>query len=183
MGSIEIKVVNSEIVRSQLRLVAAQSPKAVVLALNRAIENTKNEGVRGALSLYYVKRADINHGLTIKRASIGNLQASFKSKGARLTLDSFRVVSVKRGVPVQVSVKKDGGDKQLHTPYFGWLGKSRSGIFKRVEDGAYPIHTVFGVSAPQMIGEETLLAKLENFSNRKLEERLYHELSRLGGLK
>lgn len=180
MGSIEIKVINSEVVRSQLRLVAAQSPKAVVLALNRAIENTKNEGVRGALSLYYVKRADINHGLTIKRASIGNLEASFKSKGPRLTLDSFRVVSVKRGVPVQVSVKKEGGDKQLYTPYFGHLGK---GIFKRVEDGAYPIHTKYGVAVPQMIGEETLLAKLESFSNRKLEERLYHELSRLGGLK
>ena len=52
-----------------------------------------------------------------------------------------------------------------------------------VEDGSYPIHTKYGLSAPQMIGEETLLARLESFSNRKLEERLYHELSRLGGLK
>ena len=180
MENIEVKVINSEVIRSQLRLVMAQSPKAVVLALNRTIENTKNEGVKGALSLYYTKKADIIHGLNVKKANEANLQASFTSKGSKLPLTSFRVVSVKRGTPVQVSVKKDGGDKLLHTPYFGHLGK---GIFKRAEGGAYPVHTVYSVSAPQMIGEETLLSRLENFSNRKLEERLYHELSRLGGLK
>ena len=178
MQSIELKVLNSELVRNQISLVARQAPKAVVLALNRTIENTKNEGIKNALSLYFINRSVLSSSVNIKKASEGNFEASFISKGSKLPLASFKVTSLKRGSPVQVSVKKNTGDKTLNSPYFGHVGK---GIFKRVEAGAYPVHTVYSVSAPQMLGEETLLGRLERFSNDKLEQRLFHELSRLGG--
>ena len=55
----------------------------------------------------------------------------------------------------------------------------RLGAFKRKTSSAFPIERLMGPSAPQMLGEMSILDYLQGFAEEKFNMRFEHEMGRL----
>lgn len=160
-----------------------QSPQkinnAVSLSINRSLEMTRTEQIRRAMEKYSVKKKDLLEGLSLSKANSGNLLGKILSKGETIGLDHFKLnqKTRKNGKEVKVDVKKSGM-KSLANAFIAY-NDGRLGAFVRTSDARLPIKRLKGPSAPQMLGEMTIIEYLQGFVEDKFNMRLEHELERL----
>lgn len=179
-----------EKVESALSQFPDKFPKAVAFAVNRSLAMTKTEQMRRTTAMYTVARGKLAESINVFNASPGNLVGKINSKGGMIGLDHFKLnPKTRRKTMVSAVVKKgEGGDfPHAFIPYFdGRLGAfERSGNFKKVVSKSGKITSretikrIMGLSAPQMLGEMSILDYLQGFMEEKFNMRIDYELGRI----
>lgn len=176
---IDKKILNE--LENKIKEAPRQVQKAGVFAVNRTLEMAKTKVLKSTTERYEVKRRDIFKSLRIRKANYNNLNGKIVSEGKVLGLDHFKLSPKKRskrGQIVRVSVKK-GERKNFGKSVFIPYRTGKLGAFSRYTKKSHPIQRIMGPSAPQMIGNSDDLLEIEEFMDKKLNERFIHELNRI----
>lgn len=158
--------------------------KATVAALNRTITHVKKEISKAVVSEYEIKPMDVKKSLDQKKASLADTTAYIKSEGKPLSLAHFKFTPKRppkiKGVKVAdrkvvtVKIKKQVGAKKING--FVQTINGATNVFKRLGKARFPIAVVRTVSVPQMIENSKVYPKIKKEAEKKLEERLTHEI-------
>ena len=167
-----------EKVESALSQFPDKFPKAVAFAVNRSLAMTKTEQMRRTTAMYTVARGKLAESINVFNANPGNLVGKINSKGGMIGLDHFKLnPKTRRKTMVSAVVKKgEGGD--LPNAFIAYSDR-RLGAFTRETGKSLPIKRRMGPSAPQMLGELSILDYLQGFMEEKFNIRIDHELGRI----
>ena len=170
MIEIKIDTKEAERIADMLTSIPDGMEKATASAINRALSMTKTAASRKVRERYNVKAKYVKDSISIRRAGKSNLTGKSNligtmiSRGTPIRLINFKVnpsrPNPKRRKPITVSVKKSGGGA-LKGAFVAEMSNESVGVFERVGLSRLPIQQLYGPSAPQMIGEDTIISELE----------------------
>lgn len=164
-------------------------PLCISRAINRSLEMVKTEQIRKTMESYHSQRNKLSSSINIFRTNKDKLQGSIISSGRVIGLDYFKLNPKvrKKGRIVGVSVKKDGL-KTLPNAFIAYHS-GKLGAFERTgkfitKNGRRreTIKRLMSVSAPQMLGNLSILEYLQGYADEKFRMRLEHEINRVIGL-
>lgn len=180
----EIKIDESQLrfIESNFDNLKGKMPNALANAINRSMEMVKTEALRQATSKYTIKKGELSDSIKFTRSSGGNLTARIVSTGSVIGLDHFKLTPKIRGKYKKTvnSIVKKGEGGSIPNAFIAY-SDGRLGAFKRKSTKRLPIERLMGPSAPQMLGEDSILEYLQGFMEEKLNMRLEHEIERLMG--
>ena len=180
----EIKIDESQLryIESNFDNLKGKMPNALANAINRSMEKVKTEALRQATSKYTIKKGELSDSIKFTRSSGGNLTARIVSTGSVIGLDHFKLTPKTRGKYKKTvnSIVKKGEGGSIPNAFIAY-SDGRLGAFKRKSEKRLPIERLMGPSAPQMLGEDSILEYLQGFMEEKLNMRLEHEIERLMG--
>ena len=180
----EIKIDESQLrfIESNFDNLKGKMPNALANAINRSMEMVKTEALRQATSKYTIKKGELSDSIKFTRSSGGNLTARIVSTGSVIGLDHFKLTPKTRGKYKKTvnSIVKKGEGGSIPNAFIAYPD-GRLGAFKRKSTKRLPIERLMGPSAPQMLGEDSILEYLQGFMEEKLNMRLEHEIERLMG--
>lgn len=180
----EIKIDESQLrfIESNFDNLKGKMPNALANAINRSMEMVKTEALRQATSKYTIKKGELSDSIKFTRSSGGNLTARIVSTGSVIGLDHFKLTPKTRGKYKKTvnSIVKKGEGGSIPNAFIAY-SDGRLGAFKRKSTKRLPIERLMGPSAPQMLGEDSILEYLQGFMEEKLNMRLEHEIERLMG--
>lgn len=163
-----------------------QIPGATASALNRTLDYTSSQWAKLITQRYSVKSAEVKKSISKKLANKSTLSANISVNGHRLSFAHFphnpKIPGTRRGVKVKIT--KDSGYKQIRTkqkPFVATTGaksadKIQYNVFKRTTEKRYPIVVMRTLSIPQMASYKGISEKVQEAAQRKLEERIEHEV-------
>lgn len=144
-------------VRSNLKQVAAEfrqytekvTDKALVRALNRALDQSATAANREIRKTYNLKASAVAKTFNKKRTFQGSLlpAATLEIKGARIGLIEFAARQNRTGV--SVSIKVGGGRKTVPHAFITTVRSGYTGVFRRTGKARYPIKTLRSISVPR----------------------------------
>lgn len=169
-------------VQRELGEFAHKAPNAISNALNRAITNTKSNIVKGVRSKYHIKAGEVRNSMKEKRSNRSSLSGEVRVSGSTLPLDRFKVspktVKPNRKSQLKIAVKKDG-TKQILGAFIADLSGIK--VMKRDTPKRLPISRLYGPSAAQMAGEESIVQHVNQQSYETFHRRLTVEINRILG--
>lgn len=196
---IEISSETMERVQALLANIPKGAERAYSNAINRGLSRVKSAAWRNVKQVYTVLSSALNAATntSVQKASTGNLAGFVRFAGYKIPLYKFKVSPKQPGSKklVHAAVKKGGGAvfesafiaamKNGHTGVFERTGEQ--GIQKRLaktktEGGTQhteKVSELMGLSAAQMVGEETVSTQVQEEAQKLVNERLEHEIDRL----
>lgn len=159
--------------------------KSLSAAINRAAYGARAEAARRPPEKYYIRSSDVRDTITIKKATVENLQAYIKSRGTRRPLTLFKVVpkripKKKLKTMLRVGILKDEGLKSIPRAFLNrGTSSGKLHVLQREDSERYPIHIKYGPSVPQMIGHKYVRSLVERRAQEVLDDRLDHEINRI----
>lgn len=179
---VSVSSVGVEKAERLLALIPGGVQKAVPRAINRAMESGRAAGVEKVREQYTVKAKAVRSTIKLSRANSRNMEGVITSIGSPIPLYDFKVnpktVNGRRRSPIRVSVKK-GQQSALGKSFIARLGSGKVGVFERLGNKRLPIKMLFGPSAPQMIGSDSVIDYIEKAAVDTMDKRLDHEIGRL----
>ncbi len=194
MASETLKINTKEIDRLSREL--AEFPKEVAeatrLALNRTIDHAITKAGQIVPKHYAIKSKEVKQSFSsgIKRPTKSDLTCSVTSIGNTLSFSHFPFTpkSPKRGGKsvfqnaVVVEIKK-GKKVMSRKGFVAGTGaqsedKTQYNVFKRLGNKRLPIAPIRTLSIPQMITNDGVGEQIIDAANKKLGERLEHEIIR-----
>lgn len=179
---IEITSETMERAETLLAGIPKGAQRAFSNAINRGLSHTKTQAFRQVKKVYAVKQAALNETTTtrIRKASTGNLAGAVSFSSVKIPLYQFRVTpkEPRKGQKVRAGVMKGSGETFDHA----FLAKMRSGhigIFERLTSKRLPIEEIMGLSASQMVQNQVIMDQLTEEAQKKVDERLEHEIERI----
>lgn len=176
-------------IRVKLDGLKKEIPAATASALNRTLDYTATQIGREVTKTYSIKASLVKKTLRKNRASKTKLNAYISSTGHTLSLANFPhspKAPWKGGgaKPRSVTVKiKQGSNKQISTSPKAFIAPTGGGpdtvqynVFRRTGEGRLPITVIRTLSVPQMIGEKDTINRIQKAAEKKLEERIKHEI-------
>jgi len=155
-------------------------PGAVSSSLNRTVDYMNTRVGKLVSQEYEITAKDVKKTIQKIKSSKGTLKAGIRSTGGTLTLSHFKITPKtpgKRG-KVKVKVKKKEGYKEIKTTPKAFVQSitGKTHVAKRVGSGRLPISILRSLSVPQMIQNANVSNIVLNEANKKLEERVQHEI-------
>ncbi len=170
-----------------------QMPGASASALNRTVDFIYTRIGRLVTQEYSIKITDVKKTIKKYKAKKGDLSAKLVSKGHTLSLAHFSFSPKKPGTRRQVKVKiKRGKSKPVGVDPKAFVAstgaksadKVQYNVFKRTTNKRLPVVVLRTLSVPQMIGNANVEAQIQEAAQKKLGERIEHEINwRLDKLK
>jgi hypothetical protein len=169
-------------------------PGAVSSALNRTVQHVYTKIGSIVTENYAVKSQDVKSTMrsNITKASKGKLSASIRSIGHTLSFAHFphnpqsNIIARTMGVQhskarVRVKILKGKGYVTSKVGFIAKTGaksadKVQFNVFKRLGKSRLPIAPIRTLSIPQMITNKTTEEKITDLANKKLAERIDHEI-------
>lgn len=164
-------------------------PGCISRAINRSLEMVKTEQIRKTMKTYYVKKNKLSSTINVFKTNKNGLKGSIISSGKVIGLDHFKLnpKTRKKRKIVQVAVKK-GSLKSLPNAFIAYKS-GKLGAFERTgkfitRNGRKreTIKRLMSVSAPQMLGNLSILEYLQGYADENFRMRLEHEIDRVIGL-
>nr|DAS86665.1 MAG TPA: minor tail protein Z [Caudoviricetes sp.] len=164
-------------------------PACIARAINRSLEMVKTEQIRKTMESYSVQRAKLSSTINIFKSSKDNLTGNISSRGRAIGLDHFKLTpkTRKRKASVKASVMKTGYKALPHA--FIAYHSGKLGAFERTGEFGFRgnskrehIRRLMGPSAPQMLGNLSILEYLQGYADEKFRMRFEHEIDRVIGL-
>lgn len=166
--------------------------QAMARAMNRAIEGAKTTAAKDIRATYRVKSADIKATMNLQRATPAKLDAQVKSVGQRISLYIFGPSPDQPGTggrfpgmgmtrpPLRVAVKRKGGKGARKIIPGAFIARFGGRLRVAMRKGAkrFPIEVKYGPAVPQMLGVESVIRHVEMVAQKRLDERLAHEINR-----
>lgn len=167
-----------------------QMPGAVSSALNRTISHINTKVGKIVSTEYVVNQKDVKDALKRKKlAKKGELSASLMYVGSTLSLAHFQFTPKapqgKKKYKVKVKIKRQEGKKVVSTDPRAFIAttgalteeKTQYNVFRRIGDKRLPITVIRTLSIPQMIGNGKVEVEVQEIANKKLNERIEHEIN------
>lgn len=167
---------------ASLRAIPGGVERAAVRALNRASLAARMSGMTQLMATYATQRAQIARTMAMFKASKSDLSAGFSSKGGRIPLSAFDMRPRKptvRGERLTFSVRRGAGGKTIGHAFANKTKAGRLMALQREGSARYPVRSLFGPAAPQMLGEEGVRGIIETRAQEILDRRLSVEISNL----
>jgi hypothetical protein len=139
-------------------------------AAARAASSARTVGKKSVRQIYTVKPAAIKSSISIKRIPKG---AILRIVGYRLSTKNYKAAKRKKGI--FVSVKKGSGDIVPRSFAYG------DKFIRRKGDARFPIKGITSPAVPQLFGNAAVREEMAKEAEKKYEERLRHEVSRIMG--
>lgn len=167
----------------------SELPGCISRAINRSLEMVKTEQIRKTTESYFAQKSKLLSSVNVFKTSKSNLTGSIISSGRVIGLDHFKLNPKTRikGKIVQAAVKK-GGYKSLPNAFIAYKS-GKLGAFERTgkfitKNGRKreTIKRLMSVSAPQMLGNLSILEYLQSYADEKFRMRLEHEINRVIGI-
>ena len=165
---------------------------AVSHAVNRSLESFKTINVRETASKYFVKQKDVRDSMKVQKSSGGDMHGAVVSRGKRHLLADYKISPTSpksRGkTEIKGAVKREGGLKKLRDkPFMVKRAGGKYFPFFRVgyrrEARKYgDIRAYVSPSFPQIVKNKETVAEAEKKARETFENRLEHELKRVGAL-
>jgi hypothetical protein len=167
--------------------------EATRLALNRTIDHIITKSGQLVPKYYAIKGKEVKESFNggIHRPSKTNLSASVVSVGHTLSFAHFPYTpkTPKRGGKsifqnaVMVTIKKNKGKVLSRTGFVATTGaksedKTQFNVWQRLGKRRLPIAPIRTLSIPQMITAEGIDKQILEAAEKKLQERLEHEIMR-----
>lgn len=146
-------------------------PKALVPAINRALDSGKTTVKREIRKEYLIKASDIP--IKRKGANRATLGGALVIEQGMLHLDKFLVSGGFKGRPLFARVKKGGGGEIAHA--FRWNLMS----FERVGPPRLPIRRLLTIGAPIMASQPAVGPAVNKAMGDTLDKRIDHEIKRV----
>lgn len=158
-------------------------PKALSGAINRAAEGARTDAVKKVREDYVITAARIRETIAIRKANSNDLTAMIKSRGRPRALSYFKL---RPGKPssrrpkdgVHVQIKRSGGGPVAKS-FVAKMASGHVGVFHRQGSNRFPIVQRYGPSVAQMVGSPNVSRYVEQNAQRRLEDRLDHEINRI----
>ncbi|MDR3280944.1 MAG: phage tail protein [Synergistaceae bacterium] len=178
------------LLRNALQRLPGAAEKALVRAVNRAVEGARTDAIRAVCKEYVIKPADVRKTIHIVRAKPDNPEAQVISTGRPIPLIKFRILpknppargtSVKNRKTVIAGVKFNTATAAPHS-FIARMKNGHVGVYSRPPGvGRNPIEQRYGPSVPQMIGSQTVLEYIETQAHERLDKELGHQVKYLLG--
>lgn len=178
MFDIKLNENNLRDIEYNFDVLGSKLPTVISHSINRSLEMVRTEQIRKTTAMYTIKRNKLLSAINLYKSNSGNLSGSLISRGGVIGLDHFKLNPKKRSKKtVSVDVKK-GGMKLMPNAFIAYHD-GRLGAFEREGTERLPIKRLMGPSAPQMLGEMSIMDYLQGFAEDKFNMRFEHELGRL----
>ena len=149
-------------------------------AINRAVSHTKTQAFKEIKRVYAVKQGQLN-GATVTRvqkASTGSLTGFVVFSGVKIPLYQFNVSHNSSGKNIRAGLKKGSWTAFEHA-FVAQMKSGHIGIFERVATKRLPIEEIMGLSGAQMVGNGEIVEELTKEAEKKVNERVEHEINRI----
>jgi hypothetical protein len=192
MISINVRVGEDQLrtVRESLRHIPGAADKAIMRAINKAIEGARTDAIKAITQQYYIKAADVRKTIHLIRAKPGNLEGQVVSSGGPFPMIKFNVKPKKpenqRGKRVSARAKVIAGIKfgvieSYPEAFIATVGAGHVGVFERKGDARLPINQKYRLSVPQMLGNKDILEYIDKRAQDRLDKELLHQTKYLFG--
>lgn len=155
-------------------------PGAVSSSLNRTVDYMNTRVGKLVSQEYEITAKDVKKTIKKIKSSKGTLRAGIRSTGGTLTFSHFKFTPKTPGKKgkVKVKIKKKEGYKEIKTTPKAFVQSitGKTHVVKRVGSGRLPISILRSLSVPQMIQNANVSNIVLNEANKKLEERVQHEI-------
>ncbi|CVK18466.1 phage tail protein [Sporomusa sphaeroides] len=158
-------------------------PKVLANAINRAAEGARTDAVTKAKEDYTITAGRVRETISISKASTSNLSAAVTSRGRPRALSYYKIrpgkVTKRRPADgVYAQVKRSGGGT-IAKSFVAKMSSGHVGVFNRTSAGRFPIVQRHGPSVAQMLESKSVSQYVEAGANRRLSDRLNHEINRM----
>ncbi|WP_051775873.1 phage tail protein [Paenibacillus tyrfis] len=168
-----------------LRFVEKNIPKAFSAAMNRVSAGVKTEAAKKVRETYYVKHGDVLKTIKVSKANPAKLEMLLTSRGPSIPLIKFRTTPstppARQPKVLKAAVKKEGGKKPIRGAFVVQMGSGHVGVFRRAGKKRLPVDELYGPSIPVMLGEPGVAEHLQEEAQRRMGQRLDHEVNRVLG--
>lgn len=208
-GGISVQTFGGEVLDHAAKVLAGISggvEKAVKSALPRAASSLRGESVKAIKTKYDISAANIRSKQSISiRYSYGSESAAYiRFSGKKIPLYRYNGTSpkiptfqdktvfvdlngtvkpVRPGVAASAHQLKGTSPTKFDNAFVAEMESGHIGIFERTggvtSSGGNQIRELMGSSVPQMLGSESVTAKLAESASKKFEERMEHEILRI----
>lgn len=179
---IEISSETMERVQALLANIPKGAERAYSNAINRGLSRVKSAAWRNVKQVYTVQSSALNAATntSVQKASTGNLAGFVRFAGYKIPLYKFKVSPKQPGSKklVHAAVKKGGGTV-FESAFIAAMKSGHIGVFEREGKKRLPVSEFMGLSAAQMVGEETVSTQVQEEAQKLVNERLEHEIDRL----
>ena len=174
---IEISSETMERVQALLANIPKGAERAYSNAINRGISRVKSAAWRNVKQVYTVQSSALNAATntSVQKASTGNLAGFVRFAGYKIKVSPKQPGSKKL---VHAAVKKGGG-AVFESAFIAAMKSGHIGVFEREGKKRLPVSEFMGLSAAQMVGEETVSTQVQEEAQKLVNERLEHEIDRL----
>lgn len=173
----------------------AELPACISRAINCSLEMAKAEQIRKTMEIYYVKKNKLSSTINVFKSTKSSLKGKITSGGRPIGMDHFLLnpkTRAKSGRKMVTGAIKRDGIKNLPNAFIAYYS-GKLGAFKRVNGfkeiqgkrkiiKRQKIDRLRGPSAPQMLGNLSILEYLQGYTDEKFRMRLDHEIDRVIGL-
>lgn len=168
-------------VESILSGISKGAERALSNAINRGLSRVKTGAVKRVKEVYAVQSNAFTGAanMQINKATTSNLAGVVSFSGYKIPLYKFHVTPKVSGInkTVKAAIKKGGGtlfeDAFIANMPYG------IGVFERETSRRFPVSEIMGLSAAQMVGNESVVQELQQEAQELVNERLEHEIERI----
>ncbi len=180
---IDISVNQMELAKLLLGHIPGAVPKVLANSINRSAEGARTDAVTKAKEEYVITAGRVRETINIRKASTSNLSAIVTSRGRPRALSYYKIRPgkvTKRRPPegVYAQIKRSGGGP-IAKSFVAKMASGHIGVFNRSGSSRFPIVQRFGPSVAQMLESKSVSRYVEAGANRRLSDRLDHEINRL----
>ena len=150
---------------------------AVNRALNRGAVSGRAAAVQSIRKEYTAKAKTIRSHFTLEKSKVDTLEAVVSASGRQLPLSSFKYrpktdTTGKARKRVRVAVKNNGGLKPLGATFV-----YQDRLLRRDTAKSLPVRELYGLSIPQMAGNEGVVEQIQKAMQETFLKRLDHEVA------
>jgi hypothetical protein len=161
-----------------------KAKKAMVRAINRAVEGARTDAVKKVCEAYVIKPSDVRKTIVIARANSRKMEARIISTGRPIPLMKFKVNPKKPGDRKKIVIAgvKMGTAAQMPHSFIAQMKSGHIGVFSRATGAPrLPIEQKYGPSVPQMMGNKDVIDFIEKRARERLDKELRHQIAYLLG--
>jgi hypothetical protein len=186
---LKISVPDLPLIIERMRQLPGGAQKAISRSINDALRAGRTAASRAITSGYNIKRGVVLEGIKPFFSNAGNLLGFLHASGTKFPLQMF-VTGASRESGVTIEEVR-GKQTILAHEFEATMASGHEGVFtRRGRDGTtsprLPIHEMFGLSIPEMLGQRSeVLSAVEASIEERLGARLEHHVRYLleqGGL-
>lgn len=169
-------------VNSLLSNVPNGAEKVFTNAINRALSAAKTDIYKGVTKEYAISKDVLNRYTreSVKKATYSNICGTILFSGVQIPLYKYNLTSPKHP---NRNIRVVAGQKSASTFEEAFVQRMRSGhlgIFKREgSDRTSGITELLGSSMRSMAGNSIVMEEVYEKAQKKLDERIEHEISRI----
>lgn len=180
---IDITVDQMNMAKLMLGHIPGAMPKALANAINRSAEGARTDAATKAKEEYTITAGRVRETISISKASTSNLNAVVTSRGRPRALSYYKIrpgKATKRRPAdgVYAQVKRSGGGT-IAKSFVAKMSSGHVGVFNRTGTSRFPIVQRHGPSVAQMLESKSVSQYVDAGANRRLDDRLSHEINRL----